>query len=191
MRRVYHHRINTIEGLRGLAPGAGIEFDLRSSGDEVLITHDPFTTGPRADEYFEHIGSRPCIFNIKTEGIEEVVRALASKHGIEDYFMLDCSVPAMMKLNRQGERRLAVRYSEVEPIEAVLAWAGKAEWVWIDCFTAYPGTPADWVELGKHFRLCLVSPELQAHTADTTALLRETANLRDFHAVCTKVASSW
>ncbi len=190
-RTLYRHRINTIEALDGVSLEHGIEFDLRSSGAEVLVTHDPFTIGPPIEEFFPRIGPRPCIFNVKTEGIEERVRTLAEQHGIEDYFFLDCSVPAAVKLARAGESRFAVRYSEMEPIEALLPWAGKARWVWVDCFNAYPGDAASWQRLRDHFQLCLVSPELQAHDAAAAARLRASLRGREFDAICTKKPESW
>lgn len=191
LNRLYRHRINTVDALQAIPLEHGIEFDLRSSGSDVLVTHDPFTTGPRIEDFFPHIGPRPCIFNVKTEGIEERVRALAAQHGIEDYFFLDCSVPAAMKLARAGETRLAVRYSEVEPVEAVRAWREKAQWVWVDCFSRFPDDAATWRELSEHFRLCVVSPELQGHDATTTAALRESLRDRPFDAVCSKLPERW
>ncbi len=189
--RFYRHRINTLDALEGVATDHGLEFDLRSSGNDVFITHDPFTTGPTIEEFFPRIGPRPCIFNVKTEGIEDRVRALAAAHGIEDYFFLDCSVPAAMKLARAGETRVAVRYSEVEPIEAVLAWVGKAQWVWVDCFRDYPGDATAWTRLAAHFRLCLVSPELQGHDEHRSAALRASLVGRPYHAVCSKLPERW
>ena len=44
--RVYRHRVNTLADLETVPGDMGIEFDLRSSGNDVLVTHDPFTTGP-------------------------------------------------------------------------------------------------------------------------------------------------
>lgn len=189
--RLYQHRINTIERLSAVPSNHGIELDLRSSGDDVLVTHDPFTSGPRIEEFFPHIGARPCIFNVKTEGIEERVRALASQHEIGDYFLLDCSVPAAVKLARAGEDRFAVRYSEMEPEAGLEPWIGKARWIWVDCFTEYPGTAATWERLARHFRLCLVSPELQGHDDDTAERLRASLLDRPFHAVCTKLPARW
>src|SRR4051812_2679386 len=122
--RVYRHRINTVAELDAVPATLGIEFDLRSSGDRVIVTHDPFTEGPTIEEYFPHVGVRPCIFNVKCEGIEARVREVAARNGIEDYFMLDLSVPAAVKLARAGETRMAVRYSELEPAASALAWKG-------------------------------------------------------------------
>lgn len=191
MLRLYKHRINTLEALSAVPLSMGLEFDLRSSGDDVLVTHDPFTKGPTIEEFFPAIGPRPCIFNVKTEGIEARVMELAEASGIRDYFFLDCSVPAAMKLARSGERRFAVRYSEVEPIEAVMAFRGKAEWVWVDCFQAFPGSAEDFAKVAEHFKICLVSPELQGHDEAKAKALRESLLGRTYHAVCTKKPELW
>ena len=195
--RLYQHRINTVEALLAVPPGLGIEFDLRSDGDRVIVTHDPFTTGPRIEDFFPHVkakGPRPCIFNVKCEGIEPAVQSLARAHGIEDYFFLDLSVPAAVKLAREGERRLAVRYSEYEPAAAVLAWAGRAEWVWVDCFTRFPADPEPWAEIARHFKICLVSPELQGHGVEAIepdSPLRRPLRGLHFDAACTKRPDLW
>ncbi len=188
---MYRHRVNSIDELLRLPDGQGIELDLRSSGDRVLVTHDPFTEGPTIQEYFPLIGTRPCIFNVKCEGIEAAVLAAARSAGVEDFFFLDLSVPAAVKLLRRGERRLAVRWSEVEPIEAVLAWEGRVDWVWADCFQHFPGTPAEWERLQHAFRVCVVSPELQGHDDATREKLRQSLIGRPFAAVCTKRPEEW
>ncbi len=154
------------------------------------MTHDPHTEGPTIQDFFPLIGPRPCIFNVKCEGIEKSVIDLAAKHGITDYFFLDLSVPAAVKLARSGEHRLAVRYSELEPLEGVLAWRGLARWVWVDCFTRYPDGAKAWNEIAKSFRLCLVSPELQGHAGDVADAVRRGIPGR-YDAVCTKQPDRW
>lgn len=191
MARFYRHRINTIADLDRVEPDYGIEFDLRSDGQRVIVTHDPFTDGPTVEEFFPHIGKRPCIFNVKCEGIEQHVLSLARKHGIDEYFFLDCSVPAAMKLARGGETGIAVRYSEVEPLEGVLAWKGRARWVWIDCFTRFPTEQPAWDRIAEHFQICLVSPELQGHDAATHATLRASVAGLKVDAICTKKPELW
>jgi hypothetical protein len=191
MIRRYRHRINTIEDLQATGTELGIEFDLRSDGDRVIVTHDPFTDGPTIEEFFPHIGARPCIFNVKCEGIEERIRQLATKHGIEDYFFLDLSIPAAVKLWRAGERRIGVRYSEYEPLEGVLAWEGRATWAWVDCFTRYPGDDAAWSALGRAFKICLVSPELQGHGVEAIPTMRAGLGSRAYQAVCSKRPELW
>ena len=189
--KLYRHRINSLEQLEQVPPSIGIEFDLRSDGNRVIVTHDPYTDGPSIDEFFPRIGSRPCIFNIKCEGIEARIIELATRHHIDDFFFLDCSVPAAVKLVRSGEKRLAVRYSEWEPIEGVLAWAGKARWVWVDCFQKYPDDMADWDRIAEQFQICLVSPELQGHGTESIPRFRSSVADRRYHAVCSKQPELW
>lgn len=193
----YQHRVNSIEALEATAPGLGIEFDLRSDGDRIVVTHDPFTDGPTLEEFLPHVGQRPCIFNVKCEGIEERTIALADANGVKDFFFLDLSIPAAAKLARKGERRIAMRYSELEPAEFAMAWAGKATWLWVDCFTRFPvqgeSAAADttWTTLANAFRLCLVSPELQGHTGPAAAALRADLGDRRFDAACGKNRGWW
>jgi hypothetical protein len=189
--RIYRHRVNTVAELSTLSPGEGIEIDLRADGDRVIVTHDPFTGGPTIEELFPRIGQRPCIFNVKCEGIEPRVQAVARQHGIDEYFFLDLSIPAAAKLARAGERRFAVRYSEYEPIESVLVWRGLADWVWVDCFSRYPIESTAWARIAAEFRICLVSPELQGHGAQTADAMRRSLDGLSFHAVCTKVPAIW
>jgi hypothetical protein len=191
MVRLYSHRINTLAALDRVAPTTGIEFDLRSDGARVIVTHDPFTDGPTIEEFFPRIGARPCIFNVKCEGIESRVMELAATHGIEDFFFLDCSIPAAMKLSRAGENRFAVRWSEVEPIEGVLAWADRARWVWVDCFDAYPGSDDDWARVTSAFDVCLVSPELQGHGEQAIPRFRDAVANYDVTAICSKFPERW
>lgn len=184
------HRINIIDELVNLPDNMPIEFDIRDSNGDLIVTHDPFTTGPILDYYLSHVGNRFCILNVKSEGIEWKILDLLKKHGIQNYFFLDCSVPMIHKLVRHGCSSIAVRYSEYESLESVLAWAGKVRWVWVDCFTAYPLTKETETLLhDAGFLLCLVSPELQGHTT-----LEETkewlyTNEIKIDAICTKVYS--
>ena len=110
---------------------------------------------------------------------------------LEHFFLLDCSVPAAVKLWRSGERRFAVRWSEYEPLEGVLAWAGKADWCWVDCFRSFPSDQQAWAQVAEHFAICLVSPELQGHAGSTLSALRAQVAGRDFSAVCTKRPELW
>ena len=191
MLRLYHHRINSLADLARVPTDRGVELDLRSDGDRVIVTHDPFTDGVTIEEYFPHVGQRPCIFNVKCEGIEARVIDLAAAHRIEDFFFLDLSVPAAVKLARRGESRIAVRYSEYEPAAAVLAWAGLAQWVWVDCFEEYPPDVGDWARIAERFRVCLVSPELQGHGAEAISSTRSSLGDRRADAVCTKRPDLW
>lgn len=187
------HCINTTEQLVAVPVEYGIEVDLRDSGDRIVLQHDPYIQQSAEDfeHFLESYRHRLIILNIKSERIELRVREMMQRHGIQEYFFLDSSFPMLRMLATQGEKRLAVRFSEVEPIESALAVAGMVEWVWVDCFTRMPLTHESYQALKQHFKLCIVSPELQGRGVDS---IREFADqLRPYQvdAVCTKRPDLW
>lgn len=189
--RLIAHRINTFAELYTLPEDCPIEFDLRDSAGEVIVTHDPFTTGPLFSEFAPLLKGRFCIVNIKSEGIEWKVLEVLKKNGIEDFFLLDCSIPMIHKLTQKGENRIAIRFSEYEPLESVLCWSGKVKWVWMDCFTKLMARKQD-MELFKlcKMNVCLVSPELQGRPDDIDVYINILAEQGiSVDAVCTKATN--
>ena len=189
------HRINTFAELYTLPEDCAIEFDLRDSGGKVTVTHDPFTTGPEFSTFAPLLKGRFCIVNIKSEGIEWKVLEILKENGIEDFFFLDCSIPMIHKLVQKGENRIAIRFSEYEPIEYALKWLFKIQWVWIDSFTEFKFTSYEADMLNQaNMKLCLVSPELQGRPEDIEHYIQhiQEQGLK-IDAVCTKVAnfSKW
>ena len=85
---------------------------------------------------------------------------------------------------------MAVRYSEYEPIEFALAFAGRARWVWVDCFTRLPLDRNTHRRLQEHFKICLVSPELQGHPRATIQAYRRQLEA-PVDAVCTDFPEDW
>ena len=66
------------------------------------------------------------------------------------------------KLSAEGEKNIAIRFSEFESIDSVINMKGKIEWVWVDCFTKNPLNKLTYSILkNAGFKLCFVSPELQ------------------------------
>jgi len=183
------HRINTTEQLKALDESLGIEFDVRDSNGQLIVQHDAFGVGEPFEEYAKEIGHRFCIVNIIAEGIESRVLQILETNAIHDFFLLDCSVPAMVKLSNQGETRLAVRCSEFEPTEFVMRWKGRAQWVWVDCFTYYPLT-AKILDLfhTAGFKVCLVGPDLQGRPTEIPAAADWIHHAElELDAICTKV----
>src|SRR5438045_6819800 len=92
----------------------------------------------------------------------------------------------------RGERRIAVRFSEFEPVESALALAGQVDWVWVDCFTQMPLTPETYRRLkGAGFKLCAVSPELHGRPVETITAYAEELRPYPVDAVCTKRPDLW
>lgn len=189
------HRRNTLAQLRDTPPEYGIEMDLRSRGEQLIIHHDPFVDGEPFEPWLAQYRHRMLILNVKEEGLEQKLIALMAQHGVEDYFFLDQSFPFLVRTARQGERRCAVRLSEFENVEVALSLAGLVDWVWVDCFTRFPldRDSADRLHAAG-FRICLASPELHGHVGpNEIPKLRALLEAEGIHpdAVCTKEPERW
>lgn len=193
--RIIAHRRNTIEALLATPEKYGVEVDIRSVADRLVIHHDPFVDGESFESWLTHYRHRTLILNVKEEGLEARLIELMRAFSISDYFFLDQSFPFLIKWARLGEKRCAVRVSEFESVETALSLAGMVEWVWVDCFTKFPLSTDDGARLREAgFRLCLVSPELQGRT-DEHEITKMQEELADraiaIDAVCTKRPDLW
>jgi hypothetical protein len=189
------HRRNTISELIATPAAYGVEVDIRSYGDKLVIHHDPFIEGEPFDAWIAAYRHGTLILNVKEEGLEARLIGLMKSHGLDDYFFLDQSFPFLVKWSKAGEHRCAVRISEFESIDTALTLAGKVGWVWVDCFTRFPLSHEDGQRLkNAGFKLCLVSPELQGRDAETEIpLLAQLLGERGIQAdaVCTKRPDLW
>jgi hypothetical protein len=182
------HRINTAEELSKIPQQSGIEIDLRDRYKHIIIQHDPFVDGEDFENYLKCYKHGTLILNIKSDRIELRILELLKKYQIKNYFLLDCSFPMIYELSLLGEKKIALRFSEFEGLENIMAMKGKAEWVWVDCFTKLPLDHQIFSELKKAgFKLCLASPELQGRPEDIEpykAYLEQEKIV--FDAICTK-----
>lgn len=160
------HRVNKIAQLKQIPKEFGVEIDVRGYGNRILLNHDPIDDPSKYDEleeYLKHYDHSFIIFNIKEAGYEKRVLDLASKYGIEDYFLLDVEFPFIYRATRKDNfKKIAIRYSEAEPVENVLAQMqdGKplVDWVWIDTNTMLPIDESVLKKL-KSFKTCIVCPD--------------------------------
>lgn len=189
------HRRNTVEELQKTDKRFGVEVDIRSWGDQLIIHHDPFSEGEHFENWIQAFEHKTLILNIKEEGLEERLIDVMNDHQIDDYFFLDQSFPFLIKWSNLGERRCAVRVSEFESIDTALALSDRIDWVWVDCFNQFPLDSASAARLSHAgLKMCLVSPELQGRDAPReipalAALLAEERIKVD--AVCTKRPELW
>ena len=190
-----YHRRNSIESIIATDTKYGVEVDIRSHGNDLVIHHDPFVSGVLFTDWLALYNHGTLILNVKEEGLESRLINLMHVKGITEYFFLDQSFPFLIKWAIAGEHRCAVRVSEYESIETALTLSKKINWVWIDCFSDFPLTMVGYQALkNAGFNLCLVSPELQGR--DPVMGIISMANfLRENHmimdAVCTKRPDLW
>lgn len=195
MTELIAHRRNSIADLKATDRGLGIEVDIRSNQDELVIHHDPFEGGENFEAWIDEFDHGTLILNVKEEGLEERLIELMREREIENYFFLDQSFPFLIKWWQAAGGRSAVRVSEFESLDTALSLAGKVKWIWVDCFTRFPLNSRDARRLvDAGFELCIVSPELQGRAAEVEipALARQLDDLEiSPDAICTKRPEIW
>jgi hypothetical protein len=124
----------------------------------LILHHDPYVGGDFLEDYLDAYQHGLLVLNIKEAGIESDVLKAVRSRGINKHFLLDVEFPYIYRASRAGERAIAIRYSEDEPIELVNHYASLVDWVWIDTNTMLPLNP-EIVRQLKGMKTCLVCPE--------------------------------
>ena len=188
------HRVNTVNQLISIDTNYGVEIDIRSYKDNLVLTHEPYENGENFDNWLEYYNHKIVILNIKEEGLEDKVLSLIKKHKVKNYFFLDQSFPNLIRYINNGMSKTAIRISEFENIKNANNLIGLADWIWIDCFTKFPLTGSEMKALKKHFNICIVSPELQGRN-DKSEISQFAENIRSYNIddvyVCTKFPDLW
>lgn len=189
------HRKNTLDELNDTHHRYGVEVDIRTYGDRLVVHHDPCVEGEDFVEWLSGYRHGTLILNVKEEGLEPLILDLMERFGITDYFFLDQSFPFLVKWSKKGLRQAAVRVSEFESLETALTLAGKVDWVWVDHFSKFPLSSNDAVLLqDAGFKLCLVSPELQGEDPVVSIpFLNKELIQKNItpEAICTKFPNIW
>ena len=188
------HRINSIDELRNIHSDYGVEIDLRTFGQELILEHEPFKSGVKLSEWIKYYNHKYLIVNLKEDGLEAKTIEILNDYGIRNFFFLDQSFPSLYKLTRIAPEFCSARVSDFEPISTALNL--KPGWIWFDSHSG------DWDYLldafialeNQNIKTCLVSPELQRVDSDI-----ELNNLKNiineksiyFDAVCTKLPHIW
>ncbi|QWD76372.1 hypothetical protein ICV32_01480 [Polynucleobacter sp. MWH-UH24A] len=193
--KIIAHRRNSIELLINTPKKYGVEVDIRTFNNELILQHDPLKSGEKLEDWLKHFEHQTLILNVKEEGLEEALLCLMRKFKINDFFFLDQSFPFLIKFAKLGERRCALRVSEFESIETALSLSHQIDWIWVDYFTYFPLSRfmAEQLE-SAGFRLCIVSPELQGFISNV-AIPKLASELRQERitpaAICTKEPERW
>ena len=188
------HRINTIKQLKNLRTNFGVEVDIRTYNNELVIGHDPFSNYINFNDWISEYKHRTLILNVKEDGLEDILLLKMKLHNIKKFFLLDQGFPYLVKTINNGEKRCSIRFSEYESINTALSLKGKVEWVWVDFFTKFPLNLQTYNILkNSNFKLCIVSPELQGHDDLTCVKLKNylIKNKISLDAVCTKKMGFW
>ena len=192
--RIYKHRVNSKSALETVEPTYGVEIDLRTKSDTLILAHDAFAQGEIFEDWLSAWRGQPLILNVKEDALEEKILEILNQHGVTDFFFLDQSYPSIRRVISMGITKVATRVSDYEDLATALK--SGSDWVWLDSFT---GSWEYLMEATKAIdrngqKSCIVSPELQridsgAELEELKTLIRESELLID--AVCTKKPESW
>lgn len=151
------HRVNTIKELKQIPKKYGCEIDIRTNGNKLILSHDPFTKGDDFIDYLDEYKNGTLVLNIKETGIEDHVLNEVRKREIKNYFLLDVEFPYLYSATLSGEKEIAIRFSEFEPIENLILFNDKLNWIWVDTINQLPISHEN-LEIIRTLKSCLVCP---------------------------------
>ena len=74
------HRKNTIKQLIDTPTEYGVEIDVRSYNNKIILNHDPMKNGEFLDKWIRKYNHKFLIINIKEEGLEKyIIKILKNK----------------------------------------------------------------------------------------------------------------
>ena len=85
MLKIYH-RINSNYKLSKIDEKYGVEIDIRSFKESLIVGHEPFKKNIFLSNYLKNFKNRFIIFNVKEEGIEKKIFNLIKKKKIKIFF---------------------------------------------------------------------------------------------------------
>ena len=189
------HRKNTIKQLIDTSTEYGVEIDVRSYNNKIILNHDPMKNGEFLDKWIRKYNHKFLIINIKEEGLEKYIIKILKNKKIKDFFFLDQSFPFLIKTLNSNETRCAIRFSEYEYIKTINNLKKKINWVWVDHFSKFPLNKSISNSLKKkNIKICIVSPEIVKKTSiQNLKKLKNSIQKKNIHidAVCTKNPEIW
>ena len=83
---IISHRVNTISHLKKVDNNFGVEIDIRTYNNNLILQHDPFVDGELFEKWLQFYNHGTLVLNIKEEGIEFLVKKLLDKFKIKNFF---------------------------------------------------------------------------------------------------------
>ena len=191
---IIKHRTNTIAKVKNTPHEFGLEIDLRSNLKKIIVDHEPLKSSIAFENLLSHYNHKFLIANIKEEGIEDEVVKILKKNNIKNYFLLDVTVPQIIKISKKKNYPIALRVSKYEHHAGLINFKKLHKWLWIDTFDkSIPLQIKDLKKLKKiGHKLCLVSPELGDPKVNLLGFIKLNRRLISYlDAVCTKKPNDW
>ena len=149
------HRANKLQYLKRIPSKYGLEIDVRSIANKLIIQHDPLKKGINLKHWLKFYNHKLLIINIKEEGLEPSILKALNKAKIKNFFFLDQSFPFIIKKSKLLSKKSAVRFN-LKDIHFHCNINGLDRLFYISSINK------NVIETKKaNFKICIVSPELQ------------------------------
>lgn len=212
---IFLHRQNDPE-LMSIKDVDGIELDVRSIGERLILTHDRINNEQASifaadvlflEDQIQFLKDYTVIVNVKESGLEQDIADLFEENNIKYYF-LDSQIPDIVKLSKQErfKGKFIIRVSPYEKVNNDLLNHCKAEFIWVDWhnFEHFKLNEYikfleeinnnDYINTNKIQKI-LVSPELYGlQNINLTYDIIQDKNITEVlnkYSVCTKIPYEW
>ena len=101
------HRVNAIHKLIKTNKEYGIEVDLRSLGNRIVIHHDPFSKGIFFNDWIKKFKHKYLILNVKEEGLEMKILNILKKYKISNYFFFRSIFSIFNKIFKKIKKKIS------------------------------------------------------------------------------------
>ncbi len=163
------HRQNELKNLKKLERSNfnGVEFDLRSNSEKIIMSHDPFKNGNDFLKKYRLLKNFFLIIDIKSSGISSKIYKLLKKNKYK-FLLLNLIQPEFVQMVEKGYgKNLLLRFSSYEKIDISKKKLKKINWVWLDFFERHFITSKEYKYLKKFKKkICLTSPDLLGYKTE-------------------------
>ena len=91
------HRVNHNDQLNKIPNKYGVEIDIRSNNNKLVLGHDIHEENEDFSKYINSYQHKFLVANIKESGIEEQVMHELNDKNISNFFLLDVEFPFILK----------------------------------------------------------------------------------------------
>lgn len=190
---IIKHRVNKINELKNTPKKYGVEIDLRSIKNKIILHHDPYLNGDKFTNWIKIFKHRFLVLNVKEEGLENKIINILKKNKISNFFFHDQTFSTLLK--NMNKTKVSIRYSEFEDLKNYDYLFKKIKWIWVDHFTKFPLKINLYKLLKKNnVKICIVSPELVNNKFKNKIVNLQkilSKNKMKIDAVCTKFPELW
>ena len=190
---IVRHRVNSLEELIQVPSKYGVEIDLRTKNNNIILNHDPFKSGELFSDWIKEYKHKLLILNVKEDGLEEKVIKTLDDYKISNYLFLDQPIPSQVKYFRSKSYKSLVRYSEYEKLTMLKMNEGK-KFIWVDSFHSLSFSDEFLNIYNKdQLNIVIVSPELQGRKKEEIIKMQDVIKRNEIkvYAVCTKYPHLW